>query len=332
MQILARSGGRHRLTHPEEISMTAETSMKRWRPLFAAIFAIGVAVVLLSLPQGRGLVGQFFRSLRVQKVQAVNVDLSSFTDPNANPALHEMVAKMISDKVVVTMSEKDQSAPDRIAAAQIAGFPVELLSSRKDAPKFDVSGEHDINLKVDRARLQAIFNEAGHTELVVPQSLDGASVAVHIPRAVQVQYGNCPTPTTATNAVASNITGPTPATTEFSDCVRLREGPSPIVNVPPGLDVEHLAQIGLEVAGMSPTQSHDFLQTVDWKSTLSMTVPRFLRSYQGVKVDGVQGTLLTLAGRRGPGYTLIWTKNGTVYSLVGFGDSSEAVDLANSLK
>jgi hypothetical protein len=268
----------------------------------------------------------------MQKVQAVNVDLSSFTDPNANPALHDMVAKMISDKVVVTKAEKDQPASDRAAAAQLAGFPVQLLASRKDAPKLVVSGEHDVNLTVDRTRLQAIFNEAGHPELVVPQSLDGAAVAVQIPRAVQAQYGNCPTPTSATSAVASNVTGPTPASTEFSDCVRLREGPSPMVDVPPGLDVEHLAQIGLEVAGMNPTQSHDFLQTVDWKSTLSMTVPRFLRSYQGVKINGVQGTLLTLAGRRGPGYTLIWAKNGTVYSLVGFGDSSEAVDLASSLK
>jgi len=42
--------------------------------------------------------------------------------------------------------------------------------------------------------------------------------------------------------------------------------------------------------------------------------------------------LLTLAGRRGPGYTLIWVKNGIAYSLVGFGDSTQAVDLASSLK
>ena len=312
--------------------MSNESPLKRWRPLLAGLIVVGVAVVILSLPAGRGLIGKFFRSLRVQKVQAVNVDLSSFSDPNANPALHEMVAKMISDKVVVTKSEKDQPAPDRTAATQLAGFPVQLLESRKDPPKLVVSGEHDINLTVDRTRLQAIFNEAGHPDLVVPQSLEGAAVAVQIPRAVEVQYGTCPTPTSATSAVASNITGPTPSSTQFSDCVRLREGPSPTVNVPPGLDVEHLAQIGLEVAGMNPSQSHDFLQTVDWKSTLSMTVPRFLRSYQGVKVNGVQGTLLTLAGRRGPGYTLIWAKNGTVYSLVGFGDSSEAVDLASSLK
>jgi hypothetical protein len=312
--------------------MVVESSPKRWRPYMAGAAVIAVAAVGLSLPAGRTLVGRFFRSLRMQKVQAVNVDLSSFTDPNANPALHQMVAQMISDKVVVTVNEDDQPASDTAAAAQLAGFPVQLLGSRKDPAKLVVSGAHAINLTVDRTRLQAIFNEAGHPDLIVPQSLDGAAVAVQIPRAVQVQYGNCPTPTSATNAIASNITGPPAGSTQFSDCVRLREGPSPVVNVPPGLDVEHLAQIGLEVAGMNSTQSHDFLKTVDWKSTLSMTVPRFLRSYQAVKVNGAQGTLLTLAGRRGPGYTLIWVKNGIAYSLVGFGDSTEAVDLASSLK
>jgi hypothetical protein len=312
--------------------MSEESSAKRWKPYVAGAAAIVVVVVFLSLPAGQKLVGKFFESLRMQKVQAVNVDLSSFTDPNANPALHEMVAKMISDKVVVTVNEQDQAASDPASATKLAGFPVQLISSRKDQPKLAVSGEHAINLTVDRSRLQAIFNEAGHPDLLVPQSLDGAAVAVQIPRAVQVQYGTCPTPTTATNAIASNVTGPPAASTQFSDCVRLREGPSPKVNVPPGLDVQNLAQIGLEVAGMSPTQSHDFLQTVDWKSTLTMTVPRFLRSYQGVTINGTQGTLLTLAGRRGPGYTLVWAKNGMVYSLVGFGDSSEAVALANSVK
>jgi hypothetical protein len=312
--------------------MMVESSSKRWRPILAGVTAVVVVVVVLSLPVGQGLVGRLFKSLRMQKVQAVNVDLSSFTDPNANPALHQMVAQMISDKVVVTVNEQDQPASDASAATQLAGFPVLLLGSRKDTPKLVVSGAHAVNLTVDRSRLQAIFNEAGHPDLVVPQSLDGAAVAVKIPRAVQVQYGTCPTPTTATNAIASNVTGSPTASTQFSDCVRLREGSSPTVNVPPGLDVEHLAEIGLEVAGMNSTQSHDFLQTVDWKSTLSMTVPRFLRSYQGVKVNGAPGTLLTLAGRRGPGYTLIWVKNGIDYSLIGFGDSSQAIDLASSLK
>ena len=312
--------------------METASSGKRRGPLWAGVVVIVLAIGFLSLPAGRNLVGRFLRSLRMQNVQAVNVDLSAFTDPNANPTLHQMVAKMISDKVAVTVNEPDQNASDAAAAGQLAGFHVELLSARKDAPRLVVAGQHAMNLTVDRARLQTIFNEAGHGNLKVPQSLEGAAVAVRIPRAVEAQYGTCPGPTSATDAIASNITGPSGASTQFSDCVRLREGPSPEVNVPSELNVENLAEIGLEVAGMNPSQAHDFLQTVDWKSTLTLTVPRFLRSYQVVKANGVQGTLLTMAGRRGPGYTLVWAKNGLVYTLVGFGDSGQAVALADSLK
>ena len=301
-------------------------------PLWGALLAAALVAVVLSVPTTRNLVARALGFLRMQKVQAVNVDLSPFTDPNANPALHQMVAQMISDKVVVTLNESDQPAPDSATAARLAGFPVQLLSARKDSPKLVVGGGHAFNMTVDRPRLQEIVKASGHPEIALPASLDNAVVSVQIPHAVHAQYGTCPQPATATGAIANQVIDTPPSATQYADCVRLTEGPSPTVNVPPGLDIQHLAEIGLEVAGMNSTQSHDFLQTVDWKSTLSMTVPRFLRSYQAVKVKGVQGTLLTLAGRRGPGYTLIWAKDGMVYSLVGFGDSTEAVDLASSLK
>lgn len=296
--------------------------------LIVLVLVIGFAV----LPQGRALVGRFLSSLRMQKVQAVNVDLSAFTDPNANPSLHQMVAQMISEKVTRSVDEPDKTVSDAAAAGNLAGFHVQLLSSRKDPPKLVVAGQQSLSLLVDRARLQTIFTEAGHPELAVPASLDGAAVSVDIPRAVEVQYGTCPGPASATSEIASNITGPTPGTTQFSDCVRLREGPSPIVKVPPELDVRRLAEIGLEVAGMTPSQATDFLKMVNWQSTLVMSVPRFLRSYEAVEVAGAQGTLLTMASRRGPGYTLIWSKDGAGYSMEGFGDSSQAVQLAESLK
>jgi hypothetical protein len=105
-----------------------------------------------------------------------------------------------------------------------------------------------------------------------------------------------------------------------------------VVSIPAGLNVEQLAQIGLELAGMSPNQAHDFLKTVNWKMILGISVPRSMRSYEAVEVSGVQGTLLNTAGRRGPTYTLIWAKNGMAYSLTGFGNSGGAVALADSLK
>lgn len=293
-----------------------------------AVIVAALIVAWASFPQTRQLTVRFFDSLRVQKVQALNVDLSNLVGPNANPTLHDMITQMISDKVKVTVNEKTQPATDASAAGQLAGFHVELLSARKDAPELAVTGEHAFDLAVDRARLQEILKEAGRSDLTVPQSIDGASVAVTIPRAVTARYGECPGRPSAT----ANVATPAPDTLQYGNCVRLHEGPSPQVNVPQGLDFEKLADIALQVAGMTPTQAQQFLQTVNWKETLGVSIPRFMRSYEAVKVNGVQGTLLNMAGRRGPTYTLVWAKEGMVYSLTGYGDSSNAVTLADSLR
>jgi hypothetical protein len=268
----------------------------------------------------------------VQKVQAVNVDLTAFTDPNANPALHQMIAQMISDKVNTPVNESDQPAADAAEATRLAGFPVALLKSRQDVPKLVVGGRHSMSLAVDRARLQEIVKAAGHPEIALPASLDGATVSVQIPHTVHLQYGTCPGRTTATDAIAKQVVTTPASPNQYADCVRLTEGPSPTVDVPAGLNVVQLAEIGLQVAGMTPSQADEFFRTVDWKQTLTLSVPRQLRSYAQVKVAGVDGTLLTLSGRRGPGYTLIWARNGIVNSLTGYGDSSKAVELADSLR
>jgi hypothetical protein len=308
---------------------TAASSQKRvWLVLIAVVVVAGG----LSIPAVRNVAVKSMQSLRMQKVQAVNADFSPYIDANANPSLHQMVTQMISDKVKVETNEEDHPVTDLAGARQLAGFDVKLLSARKDSPVLVVGGSHKIDVTVDRARLQAIATEAGHADIVLPPSLDGATVAVEVPRSLQVQYGTCPGPANAGQVVADNITGPSPTTTQYSDCVRLREGPTPVVNMPSALDVGGLAQIGLETAGMTPSQASDFLHTVDWKAVLTLSVPRSLRAYQTVKVAGTNGTLLSMAGRRGPGYALIWTKNGIVYSLTGFGDSSQAVGLADSLK
>jgi hypothetical protein len=310
--------------------MTTEASSKRrfWLPLVVLVIAAGS----LSIPAVRNVALKSLQSLRMQKVQAVNADFSPYVDANANPTLHQMVTQMISDKVQVEVNEEDHPVSDVASASQLAGFNVLMLGARRDSPTIVVGGSHKIDVTVDRSRLQAIATEAGHPELVLPQSLDGASLGVQVPRSVRLQYGTCPRPANASKVVADNITGPDPTTTQYSDCVRLREGPDPIVNVPTGLDVGGLAQIGLETAGMTPKQASDLLHTIDWKATLTLSVPRSLRSYEAVKVDGTNGTLLSMAVRRGPSYALIWTKNGLDYSLTGFGDSSQAVELADSLK
>src|SRR5579863_9913244 len=233
--------------------MTAAASSKRsvWLILIVVVVVAGG----LSVPAVRNMAVKSLQSLRMQKVQAVNADFSPYVDANANPTLHQMVTQMISDKVQVEVNEEDHPVPDAAGARQLAGFDVQLLGARKDAPTLVVGGSHKVDVAVDRSRLQAIATEAGHPELVLPQSIDGATVGVQVPRSVQVQYGNCPTAASAGQVVADNITGPSPTTTQYSDCVRLREGPTPVVNMPAALDVSGLAEIGLETAGMTANQA-----------------------------------------------------------------------------
>ncbi len=307
--------------------MTLETSRKSFRLLWAAIIVLAVFGGAFIFRPTRRLAKKFFGSLRVEKVRTVNINLSSFVGPDANHTLQQMVSQMISDKVKDTMNEKAQPAANAAEASQLAGFEVQLLSARKDTPNLIVRGEHAFDLTVDRSRLQAILREAGRPDLTLPSTVDGAMVAVKIPRTVRARYGNCPGRPRAT----ANIATPAPTSTQYSNCVVLSEGPSPEVDAPAGLDLGKLTEIGLELAGMSPGQAEQFLRTVTWKSMLGVGIPRFMRSYEAVKINGVQGTLLNMAGRRGPTYTLVWAKNGMVYSLTGFGDPGGAVRLADSV-
>src|SRR5215510_14494636 len=160
--------------------------------LWIPLAALALILIVLSTSSGRDFAQRWLSRLRVQKPQTVNVDLTSFVDPNANPALHQMVSQMVSDKVEITLNEDDKPVPDGAAAEKAAGFRVQLITARKDDPKLVVAGQHAVNMSVDRARLQEIVEAAGHPELVLPGSLDGTSFSVRILRTVHASYGNCP--------------------------------------------------------------------------------------------------------------------------------------------
>src|SRR5579871_848033 len=140
--------------------------------LWLVFIVVVIIVGIVSVPAARNAALKSLQSLRMQKVQTVNADFSSYVDPNSNPTLHQMVTQMISDKVQVETNEEDHPVSDLASAKQMAGFDVQLLSARKDPPEIVVGGQHKIDVVVDRARLQAIATEAGHSEIVLPQSVD----------------------------------------------------------------------------------------------------------------------------------------------------------------
>jgi hypothetical protein len=182
-------------------------------------------------------------------------------------------------------------------------------------------------MTVDRAKAQALLDEAGRGDLVLPESVDGADISVTIPSAVSASYGTCPKPQT------DDIEGKD-SERRYPDCVILAQIPSPSVNAPADLDINRLAQIGLEFTGMTAEEAAAFTSTVDWTSTLVVPIPSNSASYEQITVDGVTGTLIQRPSREGEPTTfaLLWVKDGIVYAISGRGDKSgQAIEMANSL-
>jgi len=302
------------------------------RRALAGAAALIALVACLGFAPGRSWAQRVLAMLRVQKIAAVPVETVAFEGVGGSNQAGRMVSQFLSENVVVTMrAGAPVSVADSGQASQLGGFRVRLLAARADTPRITVQGEQAFQLTLNRERLESILDEFGRRDLELPASVDGALVAVHIPKAAFATYGDCPR---QGNTPEPNAPPAAPAPAGLPGCVMLAQVPSPTVSVPPDLDIRKLAEMGLEAAGMSPQDAQAFSNTVDWTSTLVLPVPRNAGASEPVSVDGVEGTLITLrGGRRGmPGYSLWWVKAGIIYCLTAAGSPDQAVPLADSLE
>lgn len=328
----ARFNARARAARQSSPSILGRIFAKPLHPAWGAAALTLAILVLVSFAPARTWAQKFLAMFRVEKITVVPVDLNTLRGPNGDTNAGKMLGQMISDNVVVTVHGEPTAVATQDEASQKAGYKVRLLSTRTDSPHITVEGEQAFHMTINRDRAQSILDEAGRSDLILPDSLDGATIAVQIPAAVVARYGHCPS-----EKPKASGDSPAPVTNQnanVSDCLVVGQVPSPTVSVPPNLNIGQLVEVGLQAGGMSAQQAHDFCQTVDWTSTLVLPLPRFASSYQTVTVDGVEGTLIDLprlGTRRPAGYTLMWVKGGFIYTLMGFGDSSNAVALAETL-
>lgn len=315
-----------RALNKKESSVFNQLFSRRFRPAWAGLTIVAVLAVAFSFAPVRVWAGQFLGLFRVQQITVLPVDTTRLSELSGNEALGSQIGQLFSKSVNVTRQPGEpQVAASAAEASQLAGFTVRLPGNRSDAPQLTVQGGTAFDFTVDRSLAQSILNEAGRSDLQLPASLDGATIAVDIPSAVTAAYGNCPRPEGSDEAGSPGR--------RFATCVALAQIPSPTVTAPPDLDVTALAQIGLEFTGMTADEARAFSQTVDWASTLVVPIPRNGAVYTQVPVDGVTGYLIQRPADDAPQYAVIWVKNGIIYAIGGLGsDSASALEMANSLK
>ncbi len=303
---------RHRERFASQTDARRPSSRFRVRGWWGGLAAASLLVLLFSFAPARTWGQKILEMLRVQKVAVVPVSIN----PVGVGGQQQMIGRFFSDNVVVTMDPgKPVSAASVDAASQLAGFKVETFSQATPAA-IHVANQTAFHMTLDYDRIEAVLDQVGRSDIQIPKSVDGSTVAVYIPKSVQLEYGTC------TKEAAPSDT-----------CMLFMQVPAPTVSVPPNLNIAALAEAGLQIAGMSAPEAHSFAQTVDWSSTLVIPVPQNGGSYRPVTVDGVKGTLVEIAphGNIRGSYSLVWLKNGIIYSIHGRGSSSDALAAASSL-
>ncbi len=321
-----------------QVIMKKETSMfKKW---FAfPVVRVGSAALLilalvLAFPGTRALAGELLNLFRVQHVTVVPVDFTGMEQLNG--AVGQNISQLISESVTM---QKKPSDPVNVASAdeasQLAGFNVRAPQGETPS-RISVMSGAAFTFTIDRAKAQALLNEAGRSDLVLPQEVDGADVSVNIPSSASLAFGTCPEPSKEGEAERERQretgTSGSPGRI-YKDCIILAQIPSPQVSAPASLDIAKLAQIGLEFTGMTAEEAAQFTSTVDWTSTLLVPIPKNAASYQQVPVDGVTGVLIERPTDDAPQFALLWVKDGIIYTIGGLGDNSQkALEIANSLQ
>ena len=284
-----------------------------------------ILALVLAFPSTRALAGELLNLFRVQQVAVVPVDFTGLEQLTGDGVLGNQFTELISNSVTIGREPGEPVAAANAAeASQLAGFNVRVPEGTNPSQIY-VSDSAAFTFTVDRAKAQALLDQAGRGDLVLPESVDGAEISVNIPKAVSVGYGTCPKPEADSSETEEQ---------RYPDCVILAQIPSPSVSAPTDLDINQLAQIGLEFTGMSAEEAANFTSTVDWTSTLVVPIPSNAANYEQVTVDGVTGTLIGRPSREGEPTTfaLFWVKDEIIYAISGRGtNSGQAVEMANSL-
>ena len=327
-------------SHEARPSWFARLFAPRFRPAWGLAAAVVLVSAAIGIAPVRSWAQRILAMLRVKKIAVVTIDPSTLVGgntPDSRP--YRLINQFIADSVVVTLDPgKPDVVTDIAKARQLAGYPIHTIGNLGAPQTIEVNGETAFQMTIDRDRVHTLLDEVGRSDIRIPESANGALVAVHIPKTVVSMYGDCPVRTHIAGANANRAETMAErkvdrmAGMKNPNCTYLVQAPSPTVSVPPNLNMSEIAEAALELAGMSPSEAHSFCQTVDWSSTLVVPIPRNSGSSETVSVDGVEGTLITETLPQGNRYSLLWIKNGVIHSLTGHGTSSDALALAASLR
>lgn len=311
-------------------------SKRNLRPVWVTIAVIAALAISLNFQPVQALAASFLGLFRVQQVTILPINSNTIQSLQNNQGVAKEVSQLFSDSVTTTRpASPPQQAADAATASKLAGFQVRQWKDSSLPAAIDVSSGQAFTFTVNRARSQQILSALGNN-LQLPQNIDGTKISVDIPAGVSTSYGDCPAAHMRLNPLGKFATpDQTPTEAPAGNCLVLLQIPSPTINAPANIDPAQLAAIGLQALGMSADQAQSFAQKVNWSTTLVIPIPTGEVSYQDVQIDGAKGYVLAPVQGSSPAnarYSVVWVKDGIIYSVAGSGDPAQGLAVANDLQ
>ena len=140
-----------------------------------------ILALVFAFPSTRALAGELLNLFRVQQVQVVPVDFTGLEQLTGDGALGNQFTELISNSVDM---QQEPGEPVQAASAgeasQLAGFTVRVPSDMTPS-QINVTSRAAFSMTLDRTKAQALLDDAGRSDLVLPASVDGAEISVDIP-------------------------------------------------------------------------------------------------------------------------------------------------------
>ncbi len=281
----------------------------QWHWRLAAAVAVVVVVLggVLATPAGRAVATELLGQFRVQKFALITV---APEDPMANFASLEQLGTL---HVPEYTEGREGRTEDSIAAAEErAGFavrqPAHLPSELAADPQIRTTPASTASFTVDRDKALDYLAEQGHSDVNVPEALDGSMIHLTVSAAVVLIYGD-------DAGQVSLVVG---------------QSPSPTVTVSGGVTLEQFRSFLLSVPGL-PADTVDQLRAIDdWTQTLPIPVPQDASVSRHVTVAGAPGVSVQDAQTRHG--VVVWQRDGMVYGVGGSYGEQELLAVAVSLQ
>ncbi|UCF60616.1 MAG: zf-HC2 domain-containing protein [Anaerolineaceae bacterium] len=307
----------------KETSMLGRLFRREYRLAWTTAAVVVVIAISMLFPQVQVLAGRLLSLFRVEQIQPIEISLTLGMLPDYMEGYFGSLEVLLGDQIDMEKLVEPVEVQDASEASKLAGFTVRLPTEKESEPHIFYIAASTIQYEIEHELLQSLLIEIGRGDIVIPESVDGKQVTIHLPDIVMAMYGEC------------GLEGDEdqPSTGERETCMALVQARSPTVDVPPELDLNSLGEIFLQVLGMSDQEAARFSEKVDWLTTLVLPIPADAQYEEIADVDGAPGILVKDPyGKDMARFTLVWIKSGILHGLMGIDDPSHALIVADSLK